>query len=582
MADIFVSYARADKQRVAPFVTALEAQGWSVWWDPEITPGQEFDSLIRQELAAAHAVIVVWTPASVESRWVRGEARIAADRNVLVPVRFDRANLPIDALSIHTTDLDDWKNDKSSAAFQALIRALSSLIGAPKPGAKPASAPAISICVLPFVNMSGDQEQEYFSDGISEDIITDLSKVSSLAIVARNTAFTFKGKPVDVGATARQLKVSHILEGSVRKSGNRVRITAQLIDGSSGNHIWAERYDRDLADIFALQDEISEAIVAALRLKLLPEEKKAIERRGTTNPEAYKLHLMARRYRTGNASERNIRLVMRLYRKAVEIDPNYALAWAYLSIAQSVARYYYSLREDAAFSAERALALDPNLAEAHAAKAMLLSQAARYDEALAEAELALKLDPDCYEAHTEAARALNSLHRYAEAASHYERSAELVEADYGGLGMAVCCYEAIGDADGIRSAARRAVERIEKVLVAEPDNGSALSFGVTALAALGEIERAKEWTERALLFDPDNVNMQYNIACTFSKSRETDAALGMLEPLFAAMQVEALNWAKVDPDLNNLREDARYKAMVARAEARLARESAAAPQGASI
>src|SRR5579864_3807606 len=148
----------------------------------------------------------------------------------------------------------------------------------------------LSICVLPFSNMSGDVEQEYFSDGISEDIITDLSKVSALSVVSRNTAFTFKGKHVDLKQIARQLQVSHVLEGSVRKAGERVRITAQLIEGVKDSHIWAERYDRDLNDIFALQDEISEAIVNALKLKLLPEEKKAIERRGTESVEAYNLY----------------------------------------------------------------------------------------------------------------------------------------------------------------------------------------------------------------------------------------------------------------------------------------------------
>src|SRR6202140_4256928 len=144
--------------------------------------------------------------------------------------------------------------------------------------------------------MSGDPEQEYFSDGISEDIITDLSKVSALWVAARNTSFSFKGKHADAPQIARQLKVSHLLEGSVRKAGGRVRITAQLIDGATGGHIWAERYDRDLSDIFALQDEISQAIVAALKLKLLPEEKQAIERRGTESVEAYDLYLMARQY----------------------------------------------------------------------------------------------------------------------------------------------------------------------------------------------------------------------------------------------------------------------------------------------
>ncbi len=308
MADVFVSYARSDKDRVAPLVAAIEAQGWSVWWDPEIDAGQQFDDQIEEELKAAKAVLVVWTMASVASRWVRGEAREAADRGVLVPARFDSARMPMDVRAIHTTDLDDWGGNPNSAPFQALLRALGAMIarqGGPG-GAMATTAAAasnrIGICVLPFANMSGDPEQEYFSDGITEDVITDLSKVSALAVVSRNSAFMYKGKLVDVPKVARELKVQYVLEGSVRKSGGRVRISAQLVDGANNDNVWAERYDRDLNDIFALQDEISEAIVKALKLKLLPEEKKAIEQRGTSNLEAYNLYLMARQhYATGNA-----------------------------------------------------------------------------------------------------------------------------------------------------------------------------------------------------------------------------------------------------------------------------------------
>src|SRR5215467_6789940 len=304
MADIFVSYARSDKARVAPLVAAIKAKGWSVWWDPSIAAGQQFDDQIEAELLAASAVLVVWTPASVLSRWVRGEARDAAERDILVPVRFDNARLPIDARAIQTTDLDSWGEDPASAPFQDLLRSLSAVIerqrasksAMPAGASVPSPAPRVAICVLPFANMSGDQEQEYFSDGITEDIITDLSKVSALAVVSRNSAFVYKGKNVDVTKVAQELKVGHVLEGSVRKAGGRVRITAQLVDGSTNDHVWAERYDRDLNDIFTLQDEISEAIVTALKLKLLPEEKKAIEQRGTDNVEAYNLYLMARQY----------------------------------------------------------------------------------------------------------------------------------------------------------------------------------------------------------------------------------------------------------------------------------------------
>jgi adenylate cyclase len=442
-------------------------------------------------------------------------------------------------------------------------------------GPKPGILHRLSVCVLPFANMSGDPEQEYFSDGISEDIITDLSKVSALWVAARNTAFTFKGKNVDVPRLARQLKVSHVLEGSVRKAGGRVRITAQLVDGETGGHVWAERYDRDLNDIFALQDEISQAIVAALKLKLLPEEKRAIEHRGTSNPEAYRLYLMARQYSvTGNlGSSRRGDAIVRLCRRATEIDPNYARAWALMAAAQMNLRFHLGREgEDGLAAAERALALDANLAEAHAAKGRVLTQRTRYDEAQREIEIALRLDPESYEVNSAAGRCSYNMRRFADAVVHYEKAAALMETDYLSAGILVSCYEALGDEAGSRRAAQRALARIEKIVALEPDNGSAMSFAVGALAALGETERAKEWAERALLLDPDNQNLRYNIACTLVvKLREFEAALDMLGPVFEGLRIEAVNSSKVDPDLDPIRNHPRFKAMVAAAEARLAR-----------
>jgi adenylate cyclase len=330
MADVFVSYARADKARVAPVVAAIEAKGWSVWWDPAIVPGREFDDEIEAEINAAKAVLVVWTPTSVASRWVRGEARDAADRGILVPVRFEQAHLPMDVRAIHTTDLDDWGEDAAGARAQEFLNALGMLIAkAPDPQSAKGSAAApvpeakrFAVCVLPFANMSGDPEQEYFSDGITEDIITDLSKVSALGVVSRNDSFLYKGKQIEMHKLAQELKVTHLMEGSVRRAGGRLRITAQLIDGATGQHVWAERYDRDASDIFAIQDEISKAIVKALRLRLLPEEKKAIERRGTDSAEAHDLYLMARQiYITNLEGVRPSQAIVRTCERATGMDP---------------------------------------------------------------------------------------------------------------------------------------------------------------------------------------------------------------------------------------------------------------------
>ena len=311
----------------------------------------------------------------------------------------------------------------------------------------------LSICVLPFANMSDDPQQEYFSDGISEDIITDLSKVSALAVVSRNSAFQYKGKHIDLPKVARELRVSHVLEGSVRKSGGRVRITAQLIDGTSNDHVWAERYDRDLNDIFALQDEISEAIVKALKLKLLPEEKKAIETRGTESADAYNLYLMARQYYvTGNYGDaRREEAIVRLCKRTTEIDPTYARAWALMALAQNLQRYSYGVIGDGGMaSAERALALDVNLAEAHGVNATILFEDGRTEAAMRELAVALRLDPDSYEVNRVAASLAYRQCRLDDAIRHFEKATALVETDFNSPGMLISCYTATGNTAGAR------------------------------------------------------------------------------------------------------------------------------------
>ncbi len=579
MADLFVSYARADRSRVAPLVTALEGEGWSVWWDPEIIPGQDFDRLIAEELGKARATIVVWTPASVTSRWVRGEAREAADRGVLAPVRFDNAQLPIDLRAIHTTDLDAWAGDAKAPTFQELVRAVRGLLGEGEADAPAAGAHALargakhSICVLPFANISGDPEQEYFSDGISEDIITDLSKVSALQVASRNTAFTFKGRRIGIPQVARQLGVSHVLEGSVRKAGNRVRITAQLIEAASDSHIWAERYDRDLTDIFALQDEISRAIVDALKIRLAPEEKKAIAHRSTTNPEAYQLYLMARKYWLGGWQRRR-ELIVRLCRRALDLDPTYARAWALTSICQADMRFGAHDADDQGWAAaERALALEPDLAEAHAAKGRILEARGNIDAAQVEHEIALRLDPESYEVNVGAARWAIATRRYEPAIRYLEAASAINEEDYWAPGMLIQCYEAEHDAVRAREAATVSLERIDKLLAIEPDNGGALGFAVNALVCLGDPERAKARAEDALLLDPDNTQLTYNLACAMTKAGDTDFALELLGRAIERVGEEGYLWARVDNDLDSLRGDPRFVAMMDKRAASLAKSA---------
>jgi adenylate cyclase len=432
----------------------------------------------------------------------------------------------------------------------------------------------LSICVLPFSNMSGEPEQEYFSDGISEDIITDLSKVSALLVTSRNTAFTFKGKSVDVPKIARQLNVSHVLEGSVRKAGGRVRITAQLIDGETGSHIWAERYDRDLSDIFALQDEISRAIVAALKLKLLPEEIRAIARRGTASPDAYNLYLMARKYyMTGSLSTtRRYEAIIRLCRRAVEIDPAYALAWALLAVAQGTLQVSFGGNNDGGLAAaERALALDPGLAEAHAARCRARISAGDFAGAVDDAHAGYAIDPESYEVNYVSAVSHFALRRYTQAIRLWRKAAALSESDYLSCMMVMTCATALGDGEAALEGARSALARVERLVAREPDNGTALAAMVGALACLGEGERARNLASRALLIDPHNTIMRYNIARAFVTGlRDPEGALDLLEPVFEKFTAGAgaLSWVKIEPDFDSIRAHPRFMAMLATAETR--------------
>jgi adenylate cyclase len=454
--------------------------------------------------------------------------------------------------------------------------AVQSRVTAP-PAKKPAKSERPSICVLPFANMSGDPEQEYFSDGISEDIITDLSKISALHVVSRNTAFTFKGKAVDVGQVASQLKVDHVLEGSVRKAAGRVRITAQLIDAANDDHIWAERYDRDLNDIFAIQDEISHAIVDALKVKLMPEEEKAIEQHGTENVEAYNLFLMARQtYATGAESDaRRLDAIIRMCRRAVEIDPNYADAWALSALAEVLLRSNVGRQGgDAGLAAaERALAINPDLAEAHAVKARILSEENRNDEAAREIDIALRLGSESYQVNRFAGLLRFRQKKIEEAAAYWEKTMTLEEDDFGTPGMLITIYTALGKPEAAQRAAKIGLERCEKVLARDSSNSGAMGHSAVALAMLGQHERAKEWMERAVLLDPDNLTMRYNFVCALANYlHDNDAALEMLRPTLEQMGgLGLINHAKVDPDLDRIRDDPRFKDMLAAAERRLAK-----------
>lgn len=579
MSDIFVSYARPDEPEADRVAEALRAEGYGVWRDDELPAHRAYADVIQERLKSAKAVVALWSDTAAQSQWVRAEADEARSEGKLVQATLDGTIPPIPFNQVQCANLHDWEGDKSAAGWRKLVASVQELAGSSasmRVQREPnrAHRQAVSVCVLPFANMSGDAEQEYFSDGISEDITTDLSKVSALEVIARNTAFSFKGKSVDVCEIARKLCVSHVLEGSVRKAGPRVRITAQLIDGSSGGHIWAERYDRDLTDIFGIQDEISHAIVAALKLRLLPEEKKAIENRGTASADAYNLYLKARQHWVSGVygDIGKDQAIVRLCKQAVALDGDYAQAWALMALGQAELRFWHGISsEDALPAAERALSLNPDLPEARCVKARYLEQAGHEEQANEEIETALRIDPHSWEVNREAARLLFREGRYRDAIAYFEKAAELMKGDFHSVGMLLTCYRGIGDPRGLRSAAERAVQRADIALAKDPANGAALAKCAAGLVILGEKERALEWINRAALLDPDNVSTLYNLACVLHCEVKDDAAaLNMLERFFERLtSTTILKHIQVDPDMDSLRDHPRFVEMLAAAKDRL-------------
>ena len=419
-----------------------------------------------------------------------------------------------------------------------------------------------SVAVLPFVNMSGDPEQEYFSDGITEDIITDLSKVSGLFVVARNTVFTYKGKPIEVPEVAKRLGVNFILEGSVRKAGSRVRVTGQLISAKDGGHVWADRYDRDLTDIFAIQDEITHAIVEQLKVKLLPQEKKNIAQAPTDNVEAYTYYLRGRQFMQRH-SRSNYQLARRMFARAVELDPLYARAYAGIADCDSFLFLHYQLPagvDSILATSGKALSLDDRVAEAHASRGLALSLGRRYHESTEEFERAIALDSNSFEAHYFYARACVTQGKLERAAPLFERAAENKPDDYQSLCLLIQVYRSLGRPRDSESAARRGIERAKNELMVHPENARPAYLGAAALVAVGEKEQAREWASRALSIDPDDVLTQYNIACVYSQMGDIEQAFDLLERLLPhAGQELRRGWIKYDSDLDPLRSHPRYQ-----------------------
>jgi len=422
-----------------------------------------------------------------------------------------------------------------------------------------------SIAVLPFADLSAERDQEHFSDGVAEEILNALSKVGGLHVPARTSCFAFRGVSLDAREIGKRLGVETLLDGSIRKAGKRVRISVQLVDASNGYQLWSERFDREIEDIFAIQDEIARSVLESLGLALSEREEFRFLKPSTRNIEAYEAYLRGRKL-YHKWTRQSVELARQMFERALKIDPDFAAAWAGLAnVHVDLFRWGRQARdlEEAQRASECALKLNPNSAEAHVSVGQALAIQRRYSEAAIAFDRAIKEDPTLFEAYYLYGRLLFESGEVEKAVKMFEKAQAARPDDFESRVLRGQALTELGRRDDARRANELAVESIEKHLELNPDEARAYSLGASVLIRLGETERSKQWTEQAITLVPNDPLILYNAACNWALLGEDDRALDGLERALEA-GVAVADWIQHDPDFGSLRSHPRFQTIVKR------------------
>ena len=426
-----------------------------------------------------------------------------------------------------------------------------------------AAAEEKSVAVLYFENLSGQKEDEYFRDGITEDITTELAKIRELKVFSRSAVLGYRDRPVTPAHIGQQLNASHVLEGSLRREGERLRITAKLVETRTGHTVWAERFDRQLQDVFAIQDEIAGSIARALRVVLTEGERRAIEKVPTADVRAYDLYLRGRQF-FHQFRRRGFDFAHQMFAKAIELDPTYARAYAGIADCCAFLYMYWESSEgnldEAEAASRKALELDPDLAEARASRGLVVSLRKRFEEARREFDAALRLDPKLFEAYYYYGRSYYSQGELAKAASWFEKAGQARPEDYQAPMLLASALRGLGRTVEAEIACRRGLAAAERHLELYPGDARALYFGANGLSYFDR-ERALDWARRALQVEPDEPQVLYNVACVYALLGEVEPAIDCLERSLTHGWGQK-QWMASDPDLAPLRGHPRFQRLL--------------------